>query len=546
MSDQQKTQPEEDASRKEVIYYAFGNIEGALANQFFNVLQNIMVVAMHINPLIIGVILAMKTFWDSITDPIMAYITDNTKSRWGRRKPYILVGGVLRIFFLLMIVIFFPEGDQMTSNVDLARDKSSQANEFSEKKRVDKTSKAEKGDDGVLKTNAGLAEKILDKEEISLADSKTSWMTSILEGYEAFMSLDGQGNRRVVLFILISFLIFTTLTTVQSVPYYALGIELSPSYDGRTQVVTYRSIMDKIAGMAAPWVPVFCFMTMFDDAIDGLFWVAILTCLIGIPSTILMVMKTKERAPTTVKKKNSSLLKAMWQTMCNVHFLKIFALYWLIGMTNGIFAQLGFYLNVYWITRSALDGAQLGAYVSMLAFGLSFCTLPLINWACMKFQKHTVLIASIIWMAIGTALKWWCMDPEHPEYQFVLPIFFSVGIAAVFTVLASMMADVTDMDELSTGERREGMFGAVMAFLMKIVSTLTPILAGLILVLSGFDPSLEYQQTEETIFNMRVFYSFVPAVMLLFSLVLLYKYPLSREKMRDVKEELYKRRAAQL
>jgi GPH family glycoside/pentoside/hexuronide:cation symporter len=137
------------------------------------------------------------------------------------------------------------------------------------------------------------------------------------------------------------------------------------------------------------------------------------------------------------------------------------------------------------------------------------------------------------------------MNPDHPEYQFILPFFFSIGIGSIYTVLPTMMADVTDVDELKHGERREGMFGAVMAFLTKMTGTLTPILAGAILVASGFDPALEYEQAPETIFRMRLFYSFIPAVMLLVALAVLWRYPLTQKRVNEVKEILRKRHEEQ-
>ena len=190
---------------------------------------------------------------------------------------------------------------------------------------------------------------------------------------------------------------------------------------------------------------------------------------------------------------------------------------------------------------SALSGAKLGAGIGMLVWGLGLIQLPLINWGCRRFQKHKVLRFAIIWMAIGTALKWWCMNPDHPEYQFILPFFFSVGISSVYTVLPTMMADVTDVDELNHDMRREGMFGAVMAFLMKLIGTLTPIIAGMVLVAAGFNPALEYEQAPDTILRMRLMYSFIPAFMLLFALGVLWRYPLTRERIMEIKDKLHQR-----
>jgi len=42
-----------------------------------------------------GLALSISVFWDAVTDPVMGHITDNTRSRWGRRLPYVLLGGLL-------------------------------------------------------------------------------------------------------------------------------------------------------------------------------------------------------------------------------------------------------------------------------------------------------------------------------------------------------------------------------------------------------------------------------------------------------------------
>jgi len=54
----------------------------------------------------IGVILAGGRILDAVTDPLIGYLSDNTKSRWGRRKPYIFIS--TPILFLSFIFIWFP------------------------------------------------------------------------------------------------------------------------------------------------------------------------------------------------------------------------------------------------------------------------------------------------------------------------------------------------------------------------------------------------------------------------------------------------------
>ena len=66
---------------------AFVNAVGQLTNLIFNI-------GLGVNPVLLGIAQTIPRFWDAVSDPLAGYISDNTRSRWGRRKPYIIVGGV--------------------------------------------------------------------------------------------------------------------------------------------------------------------------------------------------------------------------------------------------------------------------------------------------------------------------------------------------------------------------------------------------------------------------------------------------------------------
>ena len=63
-------------------------------------------------------------------------------------------------------------------------------------------------------------------------------------------------------------------------------------------------------------------------------------------------------------------------------------------------------------------------------------------------------------------------NPENPWLMFMPIPFLSFGIGGLFTLMMSMTADVCDLDELNNGERREGMFGAVYWWMVKLGTAL--------------------------------------------------------------------------
>ena len=59
--------------------------------------------AFGMDPFLAGLLGGLPRFFDAITDPIMGFVSDNTSSKYGRRRPYILVGGILSaITFVLL------------------------------------------------------------------------------------------------------------------------------------------------------------------------------------------------------------------------------------------------------------------------------------------------------------------------------------------------------------------------------------------------------------------------------------------------------------
>ena len=61
---------------------------------------------LSINAVMAGVVTLISEIWDAISDPLMGVISDNTKTKMGRRRPYILLGGCL--LTLAFALAFLP------------------------------------------------------------------------------------------------------------------------------------------------------------------------------------------------------------------------------------------------------------------------------------------------------------------------------------------------------------------------------------------------------------------------------------------------------
>ena len=59
----------------------------------------VFVVDLGVSPAYLGVIFTFQRLWDSVSDPLMGHITDNFRSRWGRRRLFILIGGIATAVF---------------------------------------------------------------------------------------------------------------------------------------------------------------------------------------------------------------------------------------------------------------------------------------------------------------------------------------------------------------------------------------------------------------------------------------------------------------
>jgi glycoside/pentoside/hexuronide:cation symporter, GPH family len=133
--------------------------------------------------------------------------------------------------------------------------------------------------------------------------------------------------------------------------------------------------------------------------------------------------------------------------------------------------------------------------------------------------------------------KWVLYTPDMPYLQLATALLHAPGLAAYLVLVNAMSADIVDYDESLNGRRREALISAANSWITKMGVSVSFILAGLVLNLTGFDAALATQDPA-TVFKMRLCFCAIPAAGTLAGFLLLRGYPLSRERVEQIQREL--------
>lgn len=95
-------------SMKEKLIFAAGDLYGGGAPSLINALYFAYIIAMGVGTVWAGVIVAVGRIWDAVSDPFMGVLSDNTRTKWGRRRPYIFFGSMLIIFSFAFLFLPMP------------------------------------------------------------------------------------------------------------------------------------------------------------------------------------------------------------------------------------------------------------------------------------------------------------------------------------------------------------------------------------------------------------------------------------------------------
>lgn len=406
-----------------------------------------------LRPSLAGLVLLFGRTVDAFTDPAMGRLSDLTRWRWGRRRPYFLIGMV-------------PFGVCF----------------------------------GML------------------------WFAVPFESQSAKFA-----------YYALTYAFYSVSSTLLAVPYMALIPELSSDYQERTSINTFRSAF-AIMGTLLAAVSIKQLADSFGGGAVGYSSMGLIAGLWVMLPWLAVHRVTWER-PNFKREARAGFLDGLKSLAGHATYRRLAGLYLFGRIAMDIVGAMFVFYFTYWMLRPR--DVEITLAVLLITVVVS---LPLWLHISKRVDKRTLFIIGTGWW-VAFQLSLLFASPAWPRWTlFAVASLVGVGYAVADLMPWAMLGDVIDEDELSSGERREGIYAGSMTFLRKLGGASGVAVAGFVLEFAGFVGGRP-EQTESTLLAIRGLTGLAPALFLAIAAAIAVGYPLGRKRHRQILDELRTRRS---
>jgi len=359
----------------------------------------------------------------------------------------------------------------------------------------------------------------------------------------------------LMLHISAAYIISDTLQTLVAVPFYTLTPEMTPDYDERTELTSYRMFFNLLASLilavSAPMIKNLAIQNGFTPAQSYLIIAGLFGGLGTLPFLIIFFF-VKERHPQPSKKTPS--LKDISQTVWdNIPFRFATGLYMLNWMTVDLVALMLPFFLTYWIASGNLTAKipVFGEPVALesVVLGLMFITaviaIPLWNWLSQRTSKRMAYLLGMGFWAVVQLLIIF-IQPHQINLILILTILAGISISTAHVLPEAIFPDVIEWEELRTRKRHEGVYYGTKNFLRKLTGAISIFTALQILGWFGYQtppPGITtFQQSPATLQAIRFLTGPLGSLLLFSAMIVAWFYPLTREKHNRIRKLLVRRK----
>jgi GPH family glycoside/pentoside/hexuronide:cation symporter len=316
-------------------------------------------------------------------------------------------------------------------------------------------------------------------------------------------------------------------TTLFSIPHEALGAELTTNYHDRTRIFGIRHIVGTLGSLLALGG-----MWLLMEAADPRRTAFLLTLAIGVAfalSTLLAVARLREPAEHQGRGGRNPW-RAFADVWRNPHARLLFLVFGIETFGTAILSVM-----IAYVMKYVFDLAQYTTAFMLLYFVPAILFVPVWIRLSRRFGKRNLWIFSMSMLTLafgGLAF----VRAGDAWLVCALGVIAGVGGGCGAVVGPSIQADVIDFDERATGERKEGTYFAVWAFVRKSAFGLATMLTGLLLGVIGYEPNAE--QSEATKLGMRTLFGIVPGLCYLVGTICFLRFRLDEAAHLAIRREL--------
>jgi glycoside/pentoside/hexuronide:cation symporter, GPH family len=343
-------------------------------------------------------------------------------------------------------------------------------------------------------------------------------------------------------------ILFNTFYTAVNLPYTALTPELTQDYDERTSLNSFRFAFS-IGGSILSLVLALVIFGAFKD--QPLQQYLVLSSICAVISTLALywcvfgtrkrVLKTEQLRQREQPTDSMSYLEQLKVAFSNRPFLFVIGIY----LCSWLAVQNTVSVIPYFVKNYMGMGDQ--DYITILMVVQATSMLMLFVWTAVSQRigkKAVYFMGMSLWIIAEVGLFF--LQPGQVGFMRLLAVMAGVGVSTAYLIPWSMIPDVIELDELNTGQRREGIFYGFMVLLQKVALAIGLFIVGWVLQQSGFIETIAGQpkpvQPESALWAIRWMVGPVPLVVLLLGLVLAYFYPISREVHAEILLKLAERK----
>lgn len=318
-----------------------------------------------------------------------------------------------------------------------------------------------------------------------------------------------------------------------SISHTSWALELSRDYDRRSRITGLLQVLVMIGGILISLVPAILERVAaptYPQLASAIGWFMIVVlpltaiiCLFSVPER-----ETPDRPHPGFRRGAAILFSNMaLLRLLAVNALLTFSTYFVQG------------LFVFFVSYTLNLGDRIGFILTFLIIG-GLLGLPVWLRLAQSWNKHRTMQAAVITGALA------------PLTLLVLPSGYLGWAIAAFLVIGlntsaneflprAMMADVCDLDHIESGSERMGLYYSLLQLSSKFASGTGLLIGFSFLTVFGFDPELGLNNTEEALNRLRYLVVALPVLAYAAVAALLWRYPISRERQRQMRNLIEER-----